>query len=55
MPPEPGAKTHHFLWLVFALDLAPGTLKPGLSREQFMQQIEGHNLAEASLSSRYER
>jgi Raf kinase inhibitor-like YbhB/YbcL family protein len=53
--PEPGAKTHHFLWLVFALDLAPGTLKPGLSREQFMQQIEGHNLAEASLSSRYER
>jgi Raf kinase inhibitor-like YbhB/YbcL family protein len=53
--PEPGAKPHHFLWLVFALDLAPGTLKPGLSREQFMQQIQGHNLAEASLSSRYQR
>jgi len=53
--PEPGAKPHHFLWLVFALDLAPGTLKPGLSREQFMQQIAGHNLAEASLSSIFQR
>jgi Raf kinase inhibitor-like YbhB/YbcL family protein len=52
--PEPGAKAHHFLWLVFALDLPPGTLKPGLSREEFMQQIKGHNLAEASLSSIYE-
>jgi Raf kinase inhibitor-like YbhB/YbcL family protein len=53
--PEPGAKPHHFLWLVFALDIATGTLKPGLSREQFMQQIQGHNLAEASLSSIYQR
>jgi len=53
--PEPGAKPHHFLWLVFALDIAPGALKPGLSREQFMQQIQGHNLAEASLSSIYQR
>jgi Raf kinase inhibitor-like YbhB/YbcL family protein len=53
--PEPGAKPHHFLWLVFALDLTPGTLKPGLSRDQFMQQIQGHNLAEASLSSVYDR
>ena len=51
--PEPGAKAHHFLWMVFALDLAPGTLDPGLTREQFMQQIAGHNLAEASLSSRF--
>src|SRR3984957_12460452 len=51
--PAPGAKTHHFLWLVFALDLAPDALEPGLTREQFMQRIAGHNLAEASLSSRY--
>ncbi len=52
---EPGAKQHHFLWMVFALDIPPGTLKPGLSREEFMRQIQGHNLAEASLSSRYEQ
>jgi len=52
---EPDAKPHHFLWMVFALDVAPGALKPGLSREEFMQQIHGHNLAEASLSAIYEQ
>jgi Raf kinase inhibitor-like YbhB/YbcL family protein len=50
---EPEARAHHFLWMVYALDIAPGTLKPGLTREAFLQQIQGHNLAEASLSSRY--
>jgi Raf kinase inhibitor-like YbhB/YbcL family protein len=52
---EPDAKPHHFLWLVYALDLAPGTLKPGLTQEEFMQQIRGHNLAEASLTATYEQ
>ena len=51
---EPDAKTHHFLWMLFALDIAPGTLKPGLTREEFMKQIQGHNLSEASLVSRWE-
>ena len=51
---EPDAKTHHFLWMIYALDIPPGTLKPGLTREQFLQAIEGHSLAEASLVSRYE-
>ena len=51
---EPDAKAHHFLWMVFALDIPLGTLKPGLTRAQFMQAIDGHNLAEASLVSRYE-
>ncbi len=51
---EPDAKTHHFLWMLFALDIPAGTLKPGLTRAQFMQQIEGHNLAEASLVSVWE-
>jgi Raf kinase inhibitor-like YbhB/YbcL family protein len=52
---EPGAKAHHFLWMVFALDLPPGALAPGLTRAQFMRRIRGHNLAEASLSSRVVR
>lgn len=52
---EPGAKAHHFLWMVFALDLPPAALKPGLTRAQFMRRIRGHNLAEASLSSRVVR
>ena len=35
-------------------NVPPGVLKPGLTREQFMQQIQGHNLAEASIVTRYE-
>ncbi len=50
---EPDAKTHHFLFMVYALDLAPGTLAPGLNRADFAAAIAGHNLAEASLVARY--
>jgi Raf kinase inhibitor-like YbhB/YbcL family protein len=50
---EPDAKTHHFLWMVFALDLPAGTLQAGLTRNQFMKRIKGHNLAEASLVTRF--
>ena len=52
---EPGAKAHHFIFFVYALDLAPGTLAPGLSRGDFTQAIAGHNLAEASITARYQR
>jgi Raf kinase inhibitor-like YbhB/YbcL family protein len=52
---EPGAKAHHFIFMVFALDIAPGVLAKGLGRDEFMQQIQGHNLAEASLVARYQR
>jgi Raf kinase inhibitor-like YbhB/YbcL family protein len=50
---EPDAKTHHFLWMVFALDLPAGALPPNLTQAEFMKQIDGHNLAEASIVSRY--
>ncbi len=52
---EPGAKPHHFIFFVYALDIAPGTLKPGLTRAEFIAQIQGHNAAEASVSARYQR
>jgi Raf kinase inhibitor-like YbhB/YbcL family protein len=52
---EPGAKAHHFIFMVFALDVAPGILAKGLGRDALMQQIQGHNLAEASLVARYQR
>jgi len=52
---EPGAKAHHFIFMVYALDLAPGTLAPRLSRSDFAQAIAGHNLAEASIFARYQR
>jgi Raf kinase inhibitor-like YbhB/YbcL family protein len=52
---EPGAKAHHFIFLVYALDIPLGKLKPGLTKAEFTQQIQGHNLAEASLMARYQR
>ena len=51
---EPNAKTHHFLFMVYALDLAPGTLPAGLNRADFAAAIAGHNLAEASIVARYQ-
>ena len=52
---EPGAKAHHFIFFVYALDIGLGKLKPGLTKAEFTQQIQGHNLAEASLMGRYQR
>jgi Raf kinase inhibitor-like YbhB/YbcL family protein len=52
---EPGAKAHHFIFLVYSLDIALGKLKPDLTKAEFMQQIQGHNLAEASIMARYQR
>lgn len=52
---EPGAKAHHFIFMVYALDLVPGLLPPGLNRATFAGAIEGHNLAEASIVARYQR
>jgi Raf kinase inhibitor-like YbhB/YbcL family protein len=52
---EPGAKPHHFLFMVYALDIPPGTLPPGLTKAEFIKRIQGHNVAEASVSARYQR
>jgi Raf kinase inhibitor-like YbhB/YbcL family protein len=52
---EPGAKAHHFIFFVYALDIAPGKLKPGLTKAELMEQIKGHNIAEGSLMGRYQR
>ena len=52
---EPGAKAHHFIFMVYALDIAPGKLKPGLTKAELVREMQGHNLAEASLMGRYQR
>jgi Raf kinase inhibitor-like YbhB/YbcL family protein len=52
---EPGGKPHHFIFMVFALDLAPNALPSGLDLDGFRKAVEGHNLAEASLMARYWR
>jgi hypothetical protein len=52
---EPGAKPHHFIFKVYALDIAPGTMAKGLGRDALLEAIRGHNLAEASIVARYQR
>ena len=50
--PKGNAPQHYVLTLV-ATDLEPGALKPGLTREDLLAQIKGHNLAAASLVLRF--
>jgi Raf kinase inhibitor-like YbhB/YbcL family protein len=52
---EPGAKAHHFIFMIYALDIGLGQLKPGLTRADFALKMVGHNLAEASIMARYQR
>ncbi len=46
---------HHYVIDLIALDLAPGSLQPGLDRDQLLKMIEGHTLGPASLVVRYHR
>jgi Raf kinase inhibitor-like YbhB/YbcL family protein len=52
---EPGAKAHHFIFMIYALDIGLGKLKPDLTKAEFVQEIKGHSLAEASIMARYQR
>jgi Raf kinase inhibitor-like YbhB/YbcL family protein len=52
---EPGSKPHHFLFMVYALDIPLGTLPAGLTKAEFIQKIQGHNTAAATVSARYQR
>ena len=53
--PPAGDPLHHYVIGVYALDLAPNALQPGLTRDAFLEAIRGHNLAEASIVGRYAR
>ena len=50
-----GDAPHHYVITVIATDLEPGALKPGLTREELLQQLRGHALAPASMVVRYVR
>jgi Raf kinase inhibitor-like YbhB/YbcL family protein len=52
---EPGAKAHHFIFMVYALDIGLGRLRAGLTKAEFAQETRGHSLAEASIAARYQR
>lgn len=53
--PPVGENPHHYIVAVYALDLAPGTLKPGLSHNAFLAAIKGHSAGETSIVLRYQR
>jgi Raf kinase inhibitor-like YbhB/YbcL family protein len=53
--PPIGDQPHHYVFSVYALDLEPGTLAPGLTRELFLQAVRGHVLAASSVVLRYAR
>ena len=50
--PEPRDLPHHYVIQVYALDLATNALPAELTREAFMQKIDGHAVAEASIIGR---
>lgn len=53
-PPQ-GDSPHHYLLTVIATDLAPDTLKPGLTREDFMTAAKGHALASSRIGGLFAR
>jgi Raf kinase inhibitor-like YbhB/YbcL family protein len=53
--PPPGEQPHHYIIAIYALDLEPGALPPGLDRDGFLSAINGHSLNETSVVLRYNR
>lgn len=53
--PPIGDAPHHYVAQVYALDLPPDALAPGLSREQLLAALKGHVLAASSIVLRYAR
>jgi len=50
-----GHALHHYVITVVASDIPPGTLMPGLTHAELVQQLRGHALAPASIVGRYTR
>lgn len=53
-PAPPPGKPHRYIFTVYALD-AELPLEPGLTRNQLLEAIKGHVLAQGSLTGIYER
>jgi Raf kinase inhibitor-like YbhB/YbcL family protein len=52
--PCPPGGTHRYYFTLYALD-QPLTLEPGVTKQQVLQAIAGHQLAKAQLMGRYRR
>jgi len=53
--PPPGTAPHHYLFTIYALDLAPSALPPGLARADFFAAIKDHTLDVTSYVGLYGR
>ena len=53
--PPPGDAPHHYVFSVYALDLGPGRLPPGLTRAALLRAIASHRLAQAQVIGRFGR
>ena len=53
--PPRGAAPHHYLLTVYATDLAPGALAPGLTRAQVLAAFDKHVLSATSIVARFGR
>jgi Raf kinase inhibitor-like YbhB/YbcL family protein len=49
----PADAPHHYVIQLLALDIAAGTLQPGLDRDGLLKMINGHSLGPASMVVRY--
>jgi Raf kinase inhibitor-like YbhB/YbcL family protein len=53
--PPPGDPPHHYVFTLYALDLAPDALKPGLDRDALLTAIKGHVVGTAELTGKFGR
>jgi len=51
----PADAPHHYVIQLLALDIAAGSLQPGLDRDGLLKMIYGHSLGPASMVVRYRR
>jgi Raf kinase inhibitor-like YbhB/YbcL family protein len=53
--PPVGDPPHHYVFTLYALDLAPGALEPGLDRDGLLNATKGHAIATATYTGLYQR
>ncbi|MGE5138153.1 MAG: YbhB/YbcL family Raf kinase inhibitor-like protein [Rudaea sp.] len=54
-PPCPPSGTHHYLFHVYALDIPTLNLPEGATRDQVTGEMQGHVLAQGTLTGKYQK